>query len=301
MKLYVNYTRFLIVWVFLVITAGSIVRMTQSGMGCPDWPTCFGKWIPPTNESQLPADFEKYLKQQDIDHTFNAFHTWVEYLNRLLGALLGIWIIVFVIFSFRKFYNEKPMVFWLSLLLLIAVAFEAWLGKTVVDANLAVVKVSGHMLAALFIAAIPVFILQKISGQQKIKNNWLKWVTNFTIVLLLCQIILGTDVRQQIDVISKSFNYTMRPLWINQLNKIFIIHRSFSWFVAIGVTILLIRSYAIIFLKVKAAINAFLVLALMILGITMVYFGMPAFAQPLHVLCSSILIINLFSFRLRLE
>jgi len=72
-----------------VIIAGGVVRTTQSGMGCPDWPKCFGRWIPPTNASELPPDFEKYLRKQDIDHTFNVYHTWIEYFNRLLGALLG--------------------------------------------------------------------------------------------------------------------------------------------------------------------------------------------------------------------
>src|SRR5882672_9799110 len=79
---------------FLVVIAGGVVRTTQSGMGCPDWPKCFGKWIPPTNASELPPDFEKYLRQQDIDHTFNAWHTWIEYFNRLLGALLGVFAVI---------------------------------------------------------------------------------------------------------------------------------------------------------------------------------------------------------------
>ena len=60
---YIRYTQFIVVMVFLVIIAGGVVRMTQSGMGCPDWPKCFGKWIPPTTANQLPPDFEKYLKQ----------------------------------------------------------------------------------------------------------------------------------------------------------------------------------------------------------------------------------------------
>ena len=93
--------------VFLVILAGGVVRMTQSGMGCPDWPKCFGMWIPPTDASQLPADFEKYLSKQDIDHSFNAYHTWIEYINRLLGALLGLFILGYLVWTIRKFWSDN--------------------------------------------------------------------------------------------------------------------------------------------------------------------------------------------------
>ena len=93
---------------FLVIIAGGVVRTTQSGMGCPDWPKCFGMWIPPTQASELPADFEKYLGKQDIDHSFNAFHTWIEYINRLLGVLLGLFGIIQVVLLFGKRKTAKP-------------------------------------------------------------------------------------------------------------------------------------------------------------------------------------------------
>jgi cytochrome c oxidase assembly protein subunit 15 len=270
-------------------------------MGCPDWPKCFGNWIPPTNASQLPADYEKYLKQQDIDHSFNAYHTWIEYINRLFGAVLGLWIMIHVIWSYRKFFKTNRSIFWWSFLLLVLTGFQAWLGKKVVDANLAVVKITTHMVVALLIAAIPVYILHKLQGRLKVENKLLKFLSIAALVLLIVQIAFGTDVREQIDKISKQLNYTQRELWVSRLDIWFKIHRSFSWVVAACLAIIAFLSYQKKQLQQHAFINVGLVAVLILLGITMMYANIPAIVQPLHLLATSILAINLFSFRLKLK
>ena len=55
-----------LVLVYLVIIAGAVVRMTGSGMGCPDWPKCFGHYIPPTNESELQWQPNKDYKKGQV-------------------------------------------------------------------------------------------------------------------------------------------------------------------------------------------------------------------------------------------
>lgn len=301
MKNYINYTKFLLVWVFFVIAAGGVVRMTQSGMGCPDWPRCFGKWIPPTNESQLPQDFAKYLKQQDIDHTFNVYHTWIEYINRLLGAVLGLWILVHVIWSYRKFYTTNRSIFWWSFFLLVLVGFQGWLGKKVVDANLAVVKITTHMVVALIIAAIPVLILSKLNPTIKVENKALKILSIVALALLVVQISFGTNVREQIDVIAKSLNYTQRELWVARLDIWFKIHRSFSWVIGACLGVIGFLSYRKKVLQQHAFLNIGLVAILILLGTIMLYGNIPAIAQPLHLLATSILAISLFSFNLKIK
>jgi cytochrome c oxidase assembly protein subunit 15 len=295
---FIRYTNFLIVVVFLVILAGSIVRNTQSGMGCPDWPTCFGKWIPPTNASELPVDFEKYLKQQDIDHSFNVFHTWVEYVNRLLGALLGIFILFHVFFSYKIFRKTQSIIVLLSFSLLILVGFQGWLGKKVVDANLAVVKITLHLLVALLIAAIPVLINQLVIAKEKVENSSLKLMANFALAILTIQIIFGTRVREEIDVISKSLNYSNRELWIERLDVWFLVHRSFSLIVAILIVLIFKKCYANILLKKPAIILMLLLLTMIFLGTCMSLFQIPVITQPLHLIISSIFILYLFHFRL---
>lgn len=300
-KKYLRYTWFILVMVFLVILAGGVVRMTQSGMGCPDWPTCFGRWIPPTHASQLPPDFEKYLKKQDIDHTFNAYHTWIEYINRLLGAVLGVFIFIHFIWSFIKFRRINNHIVWLSFLLLVAVGFQGWLGKKVVDDNLAVVKVTTHMLVALIIAAIPLLIISRLQIAPRINNRVLKNISVLVILLLLIQIVLGTQVREQIDEISRSLKYDQRELWINRLDNIFFIHRSFSWLVAALCILLWWKARPFPVLNKKGVWITGTVLLSVVSGIVMAYYNIPALAQPVHLLLASILVITVFSFRLSLK
>ena len=124
-------TRVAMAMTFLVVLAGSVVRMTGSGMGCPDWPKCFGHLIPPTEMDQViwkpDTDFKKgmmivqgdrlLVAQSDLrtssefwaenwapytrhDYAiFNAFHTWTEYINRLIGALAGLPILIIFLLS----------------------------------------------------------------------------------------------------------------------------------------------------------------------------------------------------------
>jgi cytochrome c oxidase assembly protein subunit 15 len=285
---YKRYSWFVLIFVFLVILAGGIVRMTQSGMGCPDWPTCFGMWIPPTDASQLPADFEKYLSKQDIDHSFNVYHTWIEYINRLLGALLGIWVLIYVVWTTRKFWTTNKAAVGLSFLMLFATGFQGWLGKLVVDANLAVVKVTIHMLGAIVIAFIPILILRTIDPRRYViskTNRLLLWTMT---ILFLVQIILGTQVREHIDEISKSLSYESRELWISRLGNDFVIHRSFSWAVLILAVYLWWKERSDAFLRLNLGLGFGIVCLLILLGVVMAYLDMPAIAQPLHLLLACI-------------
>jgi heme a synthase len=300
-KKYINYTWFLLIMVFLVIIAGGVVRMTQSGMGCPDWPKCFGRWIPPTNAGQLPADFEKYLKTQDIDHRFNVYHTWIEYINRLLGALLGVFIFIHFIWSFIKFRKKNSQIVWLSFLLLIAVGFQGWLGKKVVDANLAAIKITTHMLVALLIAAIPLLVIYKLKAGERITNRFLKTISTLVLAAIIIQITLGTQVREQIDEISKSLTYSQRELWIGRLNSLFIVHRSFSWIVVAGSLLLFLKARPYKELKKNTIFIPAVVIATILLGATMAWFNIPALAQPLHLLLACILILSVFALRLKLK
>ena len=253
------------------------------------------------NESQLPPDFEKYLDKQDIDHSFNPYHTWIEYINRLLGALLGLFILVHAIWSFKKFRHTKPYVVLLSFFMLAAVAFQGWMGKMVVDANLHVVKVTVHMIVAMLIALFPLMIISRIIPEKIPTGKSIKIITGIAIFTVLIQIILGTQVREQIDEISKALNYSQRDLWIESLDDIFIIHRSFSWLVALSVFVLLWQSQIYPGLKKHRMLVFSFFLLTAIAGLIMYFINIPALAQPLHLLFAALLFTGLFSFMLKLQ
>lgn len=298
---YLRYTWFMLIWVFLVIIAGGVVRTTQSGMGCPDWPTCFGRWIPPMSAKDLPPDYEKYLRAQDIDHSFNALHTWIESINRYLGALLGIICLIHLIWSFRLYRKTDKAIAWLSFLLVLTVGFQGWLGKKVVDHNLAAAKITTHMLVALVIAALPLIIIYRLKKAQGTIAPALKTLSVAAIAIILVQIALGTQVREQIDEISKSLAYQNRELWMSRLDNLFLIHRSFSWLVLLSCLAILWKARPHAELKKISIMIAALVGLTLIVGLIMMWNNIPAWAQPTHLLLASLLVLTVFDLRLRLK
>ncbi|GAC1593339.1 MAG: hypothetical protein NVS3B19_15480 [Ginsengibacter sp.] len=268
--------------------------MTQSGMGCPDWPRCFGRWIPPTNESQLPLNYKKIYAFKYVDTSFNVYHTWVEYINRLLGMLLGILLLIQFVWSLR-FWNKKRVVTFLCGTNLILTGFQGYLGSKVVEANLEVVKITIHMLVALIISAVALSVVNIVSSAvHKVYSLKLKRIVVITIVLLLIQIILGTQVRQQIDDISKSMMFEHRDSWIQKLNAVFKIHRLFSFIVAAASVYVYYEYQRLKELTFSTRMIFISVSATFLLGAIMSIFNMPAIAQPAHLLFSSVLLMALF-------
>lgn len=311
-----------IIIVYLVILAGAVVRMTGSGMGCPDWPKCFGYYIPPTEASDLnwKADSE-YFKGQVIsynqqllvaqehfssrdefsadnwasyeEHDFveiNVTKTWVEYVNRLLGALAGLSLLVMTVLSFFRWKHDKRLTLF-SLISLVLIGFQAWLGATVVYSVLAPIRITLHMLVAFIILGFLLYLYRLAQGEKDQHLSTSKLFDRLIIMALaitLVQVILGTQVRQFVDEQLKS-GVGLQENILSDPEVSFYIHRSFS------IAIFLVNA-GIWWLNRRNRLEyqlpnwiLFIISLEIITGIVMYYFAFPFGSQALHLIFASLL------------
>jgi cytochrome c oxidase assembly protein subunit 15 len=316
-----------LVCMFLIIIAGSFVRITGSGMGCPDWPKCFGYYIPPTDISTVQLeDGRTYSKGQMVIHNdtlwiaenefkytndfwktnfgseaalkvypkhqyaeFNAFHTWTEYINRLLTGLLGLPILVMTFFAliyYKKSNDYWPIVY--SVLAIVMILFEAWLGKMVVDKNLNTSTITLHMVGSLGILLSLLFLIRRTSDTPDTTLPVaLRKALSFFFLIHLVQLLLGTQVRESVDLLLE--NGVGRNILIENLPLCFKIHRSFSILIVILATLIYLQ-YSRLEIKPRKFFYLFIVLGFEILfGVGMAYLGIPKVLQPLHLLFSVVL------------
>lgn len=284
--------------VFLLILIGGTVRITGAGMGCPDWPTCFGRIIPPTHISQLPANYKEiYAKPgYEVVADFNPVHTWIEYGNRLFSAVItGPVAVAFAISSFAWWKRDRTIVFF-AFVILLMIGFEAWLGKEVVASNLKSAKITTYLLVAMAILTLSLFTALKAikEGNEKV---WQVMPKHFSaplyigFVLLVCQILLGTYVRGEVDAIADANGVTLRSSWLLSANTYFPVHKMLTYavtasYIWLGVKMLQHRQ------DFKTWILAGLVIGLagqLFTALFLVNFGFPAAAQLLHLAFAMVL------------
>lgn len=288
-----------VITIYLLILAGGIVRSTGSGMGCPDWPKCFGRWIPPTEVTQLPFNYQEiYGAKLKGEVEFNAVKTWIEYVNRLLGALSGFFVLATFVASF-PYLRTKPSVFWSSLAAVLLTGVNGWLGSRVVASELAQYMISAHLFFAILVVFALLYAMVRSSNTNlapsfyRQHNRTLSWLLGMTMVLSLAQIMLGAQVREALNEVIKSIGEVRRDSWIDGLDWRFYVHRSSSLVVLalhVGLIFQLrkIKETGTI-AKLTTAL-VLLVVAEIASGAIMAYFAVPAAAQPVHLFLAVLLI-----------
>lgn len=316
------FVKLALISVYLIFLAGSVVRMTGSGMGCPDWPKCFGYLIPPTSEEQITwhpnTDYQKgmiiikdetlyvaetnvktYLTFSEKNWTkytkhnyakFNKYHTWTEYINRLSSAVSGIFFLLLIIAA-AKFWKERKEITILAFLAFFLMLLEAWLGKIVVDTNLKPTIITIHMVGGLFIIALLLRLRFITSEKNKslIYNSLFSKLLIISAIFSLIQIAMGTQVRQFIDEQVKQFGFDNKNLSLLNPSFKFYFHRSFT----IAIVLVNLGMFYINQLKNLgySLVNwiVFLIFLETITGILMYYAEIPFGTQSIHLLAGAVL------------
>ena len=318
--LFIKFNSITIIAVYFLILVGGIVRSTGSGMGCPDWPKCFGSYVPPMDESELPEDYkERYAEKRlqknerlaglvkklgfsglasDIqkgqnveeEHAFNFARTWTEYVNRLVGVAVGLLIIICTVLSYTYIHISKR-VFTLSLAALLLVIFQGWIGSIVVSTNLLPGMITFHMILAigLIMLLIKVRVIttrEKLYGLTAYKPYKVRRLLVICMLLFFAQILMGTQVREAIDSLAVTLGEDQRFSWIENLGIIFYMHRSYS------LILLVLHAYLIV--RLTRSINDFktskylvwgllgLVIIEILTGAVLANFALPYVLQPVH-------------------
>jgi heme a synthase len=281
---------------YVLILVGGLVRASGAGLGCPDWPRCFGSWIPPASAAELPAPF-------DVSQ-FNPTLMWTEYLNRLLGVAVGFLIFATLISAIRH-HRRVPGILWPTVAAFLLTGFQGWLGGRVVAHELAAWIVTVHLIVALVIVSLLVyatlyaFYRTGASGAalpppriDLPAQRRLAWLTGAVIGVTLAQVALGAQVRGRVDAALDAG--TPRTAALGMVGDYDRWHRDTAAVVVGGTVLLLLlvvtqtgvpRAVARV-----AYVTAGFVGLQVAIGLTMAYLGLTPALQVAHLSTSSLLL-----------
>ena len=129
---------------------------------------------------------------EEVD--FNAVKTWTEYINRLIGAVIGILILGTFVLSLR-YWKEDKLITVLSFLAVVLVGFQGWIGSIVVSTNLLQWMITLHMLLALLIVCLLIYVYYRskrhMDGTEVLLSTKLKSLFVVCLIMSIVQIVLG--------------------------------------------------------------------------------------------------------------
>lgn len=315
-----------LVSVLVLMFAGAIVRVTGAGMGCPDWPTCWGCLIPPTKIEQvdfakLPIErFQKKAERMGRDPNaitveslrkeFNPRHVWTEFLNRLSSLPVGFFSLATFIAAFWQ-RDKRPRVFWMAFTSLGVVLVNAWMGARVVYSGLTPAVLTTHLaLAMSLLGSLAYCAWRGTDHPWRIQMDAaplakMRWLVTVLLLVVVAEGILGTQVREMTDELAKTHVNAARSSWAHELEGswVYLVHRSFSWAV-LGVTIwawrVTKRHRDGGAGRVERVVLG-IVTAQMVLGVVMAQIHIYSWVQVLHVGLAAILLTFVWLWRFGLS
>jgi len=272
---------------YFLIFVGGLVRVSGAGLGCPDWPKCFGRWIPPLSRDQIPAGFDAA--------SFNFTLAWIEYLNRLAGVITGFLILIVAILAIKNFRDTKQILI-PGVLAAVLVAFQGWYGSVVVKSQLAPHTVSIHMLLALVIVSLLIYTTYTAyqTGREKASHLVVpaRKILLYLWLATIVQIILGTEIRSEIERILQKFPLLSTNAVLSQVGWINITHAFFGTLLAVLTAIVTMKILRLKplsdFPKQMTGLMLVLIILQIFIGMSLQMIGIPALLQVFHLWIASI-------------
>lgn len=265
---------------YFLILVGGLVRASGAGLGCPDWPRCFGSWIPPASIADIPPQFDPAL--------FNSTLMWTEYVNRLLGVTVGFLILATAISAWRHHRGERRIL-WTTIAAFLLVGFEGWLGGRVVAHELAAWIVTAHLIVAIIIVQLLLYATYSASEAGEAGEAGASGAIAILILTTLVQAGFGTQVRGAVDTALDAG--TARDLALATVGRMDYLHRDLAFVVLIGATLLTLWLMS---RRSPLVRWSFAVLALAVLqiglGLVMAYGSLLPAAQVGHLTIASLLL-----------
>jgi len=283
---------------FLLILAGGLVRASDSGLGCPSWPGCYGKPWPPFSQAEL--------LERDLPEDFNAdeFHlstAWIEYTNRVTSALIGLLVMGTLFFAWRD-HRKNRHILWPTAAAFLTVVINGGMGRQVVESDLNPTIVTAHLLLAwvqvslLLYAVVSAFfpVHGRPEGELPHARKILARGALIVLAFTLTQAVFGARLRGGLEVVELDNPAMARADWIGQVGFVDYLHRSFSWTVLVGVLWLAWYAHKKVdfnqWLRFGTQITALLVLMQVGAGIGLAYVDLPPALQVIHLVTASLLV-----------
>jgi cytochrome c oxidase assembly protein subunit 15 len=266
---------------YALILVGSLVRVSGAGLGCPDWPRCFGSWIPPASAADMPPQFDA--------SQFNPTLMWTEYLNRLLGMMVGFSILATAISAWRH-HRRDSRILWTTIAAFVLVGYEGWLGGRVVAHELAPWIVTAHLIVAVVIVQLLLYATYTSFATERARADRMAgWPFVMLILVTLVQAGFGTQVRGTIDDALDAG--VARGAALASVGRLDYLHRDLAFVVMIAASIVTLW---LVTRRSPAVSWAYCVLALAVaqiaVGAFMAYGSLTPAAQVAHLTIASLLL-----------